>query len=265
MALPQIAVGKLSVSRLVIGGNPFSGFSHQNAERDAEMRDYYTTARIKETLAACEQNGINTFFGRVDNHIVRLLREYWNEGGRIQWFAQTATEYGSEHANIRLAAANGAIACYLHGGAVASYYREDRLADARASLELIAELGMVPGLASHNPDIHVAAQELGLPFEFHMYCFYQLDGYQGRQDGFSPDDRFREEDRRRAVAMRPQLERQVFAYKVLAAGRNDPHEALKLAYSNLRASDGVVIGMFTGDNPNMVADNVQLVNGILAE
>ena len=92
MALPRIRIGSLEVSKLIVGGNPFSGISHQSVERNDEMADYYTTAKIKETLADCERCGINTFIGRADNHIARLIREYRNEGGAIQWIAQSAPE-----------------------------------------------------------------------------------------------------------------------------------------------------------------------------
>ena len=74
-------IGVLQVSRLILGGNPFSGFSHQTPERDAEMQSYYTTDRIKATLHQAEALGINTFVGRADRHISRVLKEYWDQGG----------------------------------------------------------------------------------------------------------------------------------------------------------------------------------------
>jgi len=64
MSLEHAKLGNLSVSRLLIGGNPFSGFSHQTAERSAEMRAYYTQERIHATLRQAESLGINTFLGR---------------------------------------------------------------------------------------------------------------------------------------------------------------------------------------------------------
>jgi len=54
MELPSSYLGSVRVSRLIVGGNCFSGFSHHTAELDRDMRDYYTTAKIKETLAAAE-------------------------------------------------------------------------------------------------------------------------------------------------------------------------------------------------------------------
>ena len=51
----------LNVSRLCIGGNPFSGFSHQSPERDQEMRAFYTPERVKHGLRIAERAGINIF------------------------------------------------------------------------------------------------------------------------------------------------------------------------------------------------------------
>lgn len=64
MSLARMSLGKVQISRLAIGGNPFSGFSHQGAARDREMRGYYTAARIKAALRKAEAAGITTLFAR---------------------------------------------------------------------------------------------------------------------------------------------------------------------------------------------------------
>jgi len=87
-------IGSLQVSGLCIGGNPFSGFSHQNPERDQKMVDYCTPERIKETLRATESMGINTVFARTDDHIHSVIRDYREESGTIQWVAQVCEERG---------------------------------------------------------------------------------------------------------------------------------------------------------------------------
>jgi len=61
MTLGAIKIGHLTVSRLIIGSNPFSGFLHQGEEKDLEAKCYYTVARIKQTLKQAEELGINTF------------------------------------------------------------------------------------------------------------------------------------------------------------------------------------------------------------
>ena len=108
MALGTVKIGDVEVSRFIIGGNPFSGFAHQTFERGQEMRHYYTAARIKETLKEAERLGITTFTGRADNHIIRMLMEYWDEGGTIQWLSQTCPGVGTLERGIENSLGGGA-------------------------------------------------------------------------------------------------------------------------------------------------------------
>src|SRR5512137_1360345 len=59
---PQGKLGKLSVSRLICGGNLISGFAHS---RDLIyvsplLKHYFTDEKVFETLSLCERQGINT-------------------------------------------------------------------------------------------------------------------------------------------------------------------------------------------------------------
>ncbi|MCC6443846.1 MAG: hypothetical protein IT210_10375 [Armatimonadetes bacterium] len=256
--LPTVAMGRLQVSRLVVGGNPFSGISHQSAEKDAEMLDYYTTARIKETLAECERCGVNTLVARADQHIMRLLREYWNEGGRIQWLAQTAPEMGSLEDNIRRVKFHGASGCYIHGGVLDQHFEQGKLEALRRPVTLIRDLDMVAGIAGHQPEAHLEAQRIELGHQFHMLCFYNITGRRGKIEVADAEERFRPEDREAMVAIIPQIRTPCLVYKVFAAGRNDPTEALRYAYSRIRPGDAVVMGVYARPKPEMVAENARI-------
>lgn len=59
--LPVVDFCGLEVSRLVLGANPFGGYSHQTAQRNDEMVAYYTVERIVETWGRAESAGVNTF------------------------------------------------------------------------------------------------------------------------------------------------------------------------------------------------------------
>jgi len=98
-----VPIGCLRVSRFIVGGNPFSGFSHQSPEMSRRMERYYTGARIKETLREAESLGVNTIIARADRHMIRLPMEYWDEGGRLQWIAQTCPELGTPERSMRSA------------------------------------------------------------------------------------------------------------------------------------------------------------------
>ena len=258
MDLPKIRIGSVEVSRLVIGGNPFSAISHQTREADKEMRDYYTAAKIKETWAECERLGINSFLGRVDNHICRLLHEYWNEGGKIQFFGQTAPERADMDTNIRQAAFYGATGCYLQGNQVRGYYEEGRLGELADKLKLIRDLGMLAGMAEHNPKVLLEAQEMGLDVDYYMVCFYDIPGRKGKiLEGGSPEV-YVSEDRDAAVRAIRELRKPCFGYKIMAAGRNDPNEAFRFAFKHIKPADAVVVGMYTRRRPDQVEQNVRL-------
>ena len=57
--LPTIRLGKYEVSRLIIGANPFYGYSHFNRLLSQRMVEWGTSERICEVLGQCELNGIN--------------------------------------------------------------------------------------------------------------------------------------------------------------------------------------------------------------
>lgn len=263
--LPRVTIGDVEVSRLIVGGNPFSAISHQSAERDREMRDYYTTARLKQTLRQCEDAGINTFCGRVDNHIMRLLTEYWQEGGRILWLAQTAPEHRSLEENIHQAARAGASAIYIQGGTVDQACEHGRLEELAPALALIRSLGLPAGIAGHDPASHRRAQEMELGAQFHMVCFYNLTGRRGRIDVADSSERYHPDDPARAVALIRELPKPCLAYKVLAAGRRDAREAFTYAFENIKPTDAVVAGVFTKDHPSQVADNTRMVLELLRQ
>ena len=136
MPLPMTRLKDLQVSRLVVGGNPISGFSHGTPARDKAMFDYFTAENCKRLLRRCEECGVNTAFLRADNHVIRLLHEYWNEGGRIQWVAQTVP--GEDPVgNIKKAHRFGAKGIYLHGGTMEAFFAKGEKEAVRTQLETI--------------------------------------------------------------------------------------------------------------------------------
>ena len=256
--LPQIGIRDLRISRIALGGNPISGFSHQSLQRDRQMVDYFTVGNIKKLFRDCEAQGINTLVGRADAFLRRVLNEYWKEGGAIQWIAQTAPELKDQVQNIRNAHAWGARAIYIHGGMVDEYWEGGRRDEIRRLVDEIGELGVPAGLASHNPAVILEVEDSGWPLDFYLVSLYNLKGYRGRIG-----DELREEfdDRCRIPALKAiqQVTRPCLAYKILGAGRQEPKSAMMEVFNYLKPSDGVVVGMFPNDNPQMVVENAALV------
>lgn len=259
----QIHIGQLSISRLIIGGNQFSGFSHQSPEKDEEMKHYYTLSRIKQILKKAEQLGINTHISRADHHITRMLMEYWDEGGSIQWIAQTCPEIESTSRGIENAIQRGAKACYIHGGHMDNLLAQNTLDEVPAGITRIKEAGMPAGIAGHNPRVFEWAEQ-HVDADFYMCSYYnsaprdkQAEHVSGMSEWFNP------EDRDIMVKMIQNLSKPVIHYKVIAAGRNDPKEAFDFVAQHLRPQDAVCIGVYTRDNPRMLEEDAELFEAIV--
>jgi len=263
MALQKVRVGPVEMTRLAVGGNPFSGFSHQGPERDAQMSKFYTTARIKEALRKAEAAGINTLFARADNHVMRLLLEYWDEGGSIQWIAQTASERPDYLRNIETAAANGAKGCYLHGGQVDLYWNRRETDHFVKALEKIRSLGMAAGFAGHRPEPHEWIRD-HLDPDFQLCCYYDPSPRVDRPDHDPTEaEKFDPAHRDRMAETIRTLKATAGHYKVLAAGRTPVREAFEYVSRVIRPRDVVVVGVYLGDDPDMIARDVALFEEIV--
>jgi hypothetical protein len=230
---------------------------------DRDMVQYFTTARIKEIMRQAEELGINTLISRTDRHIMRILQEYWDEGGKIQWIAQTAPEYASLSGNIAQAIAVGASAVYIHGGQMDNAYANHRREEISEAIQQIHAAGLPAGIAAHDPRVHCWAVE-ALSIDFHMCSYYNpshRDAHAEHRPG--EPETFAAADRQAMLAILPALKKPAIHYKIFAAGRNDPRESFELVAQHLRPGDAVCIGVFPRLNPNMLAEDLHLFEEIV--
>ena len=256
--MEQITIGNLSVSRLILGGNPFSGFSHQGTEMDGRMVHYFTTARIKETLREAERVGINALIARGDPHVMRMLMEYWDEGGTLQWIAQTCPELGPIERGVDNAIRGGAKACFVHGGVMDHVLAQGGTDEVAPAIAKIRDAGMPAGIAAHNPAVFRWADD-AIDVDFYMCCYYNPTSRDERAEHVSGrTEWFLEKDRAIMVETIAPLRRPAIHYKVLAAGRHDPADAFAYVAKHLRPTDAVCIGIYNEDKPDMLAEDVEL-------
>lgn len=252
-------------NRFILGGNTFSGVSHQSSSTDREMKRYFTVASIKSLLHEAETLGINALCARADNHIIRLLQEYWDEGGSIRWIAQTCPEFNSIATGISSAIAGGASAIYIHGGQMEYALANGKEQDIFRAVEQIQNAGLPAGIAGHVPHTHQWADE-NLAHDFHM-CSYYHPTLRESSAGHIADaeENFSSDDRTAMVATIAKLRRPTIHYKILAAGRNTPTEAFAYCVQHLRKDDAVCVGVYPKNNPNMLRDDVSLLLRSLTE
>jgi hypothetical protein len=270
--IPTIKLGKADISRLVVGGNPFSGNSHVSAAMDAEMEDYFTARAIKDTLHACVRLGINTAQMRADKHIMRILREFRQEGGRMHWIAQTASEVASFEGNVRQIMQYEPVAIYHHGSVTDDLYKRGEIAEIRRRLAVLRGTGLPAGLCSHMPEVLLRSEEEGWGADWYMCCVYNLsraDRVSSAITGVSNfGEPFFDEDIPVMYDTIRKIRKPCMAFKILGATRRcgtpgDIRNAFAEAYANIKPTDGVIVGMFP-KHTDQIRENCGYVREILS-
>jgi hypothetical protein len=252
--MPTVRFGNHTLSRLIVGGNPVSGNSHLNAAVNREMIDYFTAQNVKKLLANCEHCGITAWQSRGDRHILRLLHEYRQEGGRLDWIAQTASELGNLPAHIRnIAALEEPIAIYNHGANTDNLWQSGRIETVREQCKVIRDTGALVGVGTHIPQVVEYVDEKGWEVDFFMTCLYNLS--RTREDASRiagkqvADELFWDADREEMLNRVRGTSKPCLIFKVYAATRKcgSPEQmldAMKLVFRYAKPTDAVVIGMF---------------------
>jgi len=259
LTLPTVDFCGLSPTRLIIGANPFGGFSHQNPERDAEMVAFNTPEVIRETWARAEAAGINTMITNNETpHVLGAVTEYLAASGPLQWIAQMSDRaYPSMNDAVDRAVSIGCKALYFHGGIVDGLYAEQDADTLRDWVDHAQGLGLPVGVAGHAPETHYWVDSLDL-VDFHVVCFFNCGSLHSGKG-----HRFRLADVAPAAECCRRLAKPCIAYKIMGAGRIDPQMAFEYAFENIKPIDVVNVGIHRGDRDDMVEDDVAIVRGIL--
>ncbi len=269
--LPTVPFGGVAISRLIVGGNPFRGNSHQNAQLSHEMQSFFTVERIKQTLAACEANGINTVQARGDVLIQACIREYWAQGGRLYFIAQTASELRDLKSHVHQLARFGAKGIYVHGTFTDRHFLEGTFGEVQELVKTIRDTGVQTGVGTHMPEVVDFLEEKNWDFDFYMTCLYNLSRkpresaiVSGNTDS---EEDFRHEDRFLMYRRIQQTKKTCLVFKVLAAGRlcassEQVRKTFEEVYQNIKPTDAVVVGMFP-KHKDQVAENIRFVQEIV--
>ncbi|MDI6828150.1 MAG: hypothetical protein QME62_06685 [Armatimonadota bacterium] len=256
--MERVAIKDIEVSRFILGTNPISGFSHQSVEMDNRMIQWFTFDRIKALLREAEALGINTVIARTDQRVLRFMDEYWNEGGKIQWFAQTCPSEGSPELCIDRAIRGGAKACHIHGGYMDHQFIKGELSHIPCLIEKIRSAGLLAGIAAHDPRVIEWAEE-ALDVDYYMCSYYNsMRRHENPAHVHGSQEWFLPEDRETMARLIQKLSKPAIHYKILAAGRNDPREAFNFAARAMRPQDMVCVGIYNENKPNMLKEDVDL-------
>ena len=251
-AMPVGKIGNVTVSRLIIGGNQFSGWSHS---RDLKyLRDlfkaYATEKNILATLRLAEENGVNTIITSDSSY----LRKYWKDwGGQMQWIAQVHPKTDDVTSDIKRAIDAGAIGAYVQGGVGDSFVKGGRVDLLAKAVEFIKSNRVLAGIGGHSLEVPKAVEKAGIEPDFYMKTLHH-DQYwsatpkeqrvEFNVDSNGPQDH----DNMWSITPQKDIEfmrtvaRPWVAFKVLAAGAIHPRDGFKFAFDN--GADFICVGMF---------------------
>ncbi|MCL2639690.1 MAG: hypothetical protein FWD53_02485 [Phycisphaerales bacterium] len=260
--LPTVDFCGLRLTRLLIGANPFGGYSHQNPQRDEAMRNFHSVPKILETWERAKAAGINTFVTNNETpHVLEAVKAYFSGGGTMQWISQiNGRNFPNMPAAIDDAVKIGCKGIYFHGLRVENLYAENDAATLKSWCDHARSLGIPIGVAAHDPKVHLWVNELDI-VDFHAVCFFNCGSLHSAKGGGG--SRFQLCDVPAAIEAVRAIKKPCIAYKIMGAGRIDAQMAFEHAFANIKPNDVVNVGMHRGDNDSMVEDNAAIVRKIL--
>jgi hypothetical protein len=251
-SMPNGKIGKVSISRLICGGNLVGGWAHS---RDLVyvsplMKHYFTDDKIMETWALCEEHGVNTMVVfSLDVRAIELYKKYRKLGGKIQYLAQIKPDDDNLETSVRKAADDGAVGAFLLGNIGDLWTSENKVTQIGALMDVIKDHGMIAGIAAHELRTVRAIEEAKIAPDFYVKTLHHTNYWSTRRpdqtkeviDSY-PLDNYWCMNPPETIEYMTTVKRPWIAYKVLAAGAIRPRDGFKYAFSN--GADFALVGMF---------------------
>jgi hypothetical protein len=252
-AIPTGKIGNLQVSRMLLGGNLLTHFTHS---RDLKYvynlcGHYNTDEKIMETMALAEKHGINTLVIHNPPHAMSVLQKYRQQGGKMQWIicptAPVLPDMKAYTEAVRQLVDIGCDALYLwgvHADPLAAQGKVDLIAKA---VEIAKEAGVPSGVGGHDLAVVTACEAAKVPCDFYIKTFHhhrypsaprpeQLLGATSENPGYWCRDPLQ------TIEVMKNVTKPWIAFKVMAAGAIPPADAFKYVFEN--GADHSLVGMF---------------------
>ena len=267
--LPKAKIGKLEVSRLILGGNLLTHYTHS---RDLKYvyslaAHYNTDEKIMETLAKAEACGINTVSMHNPEHPISVLRRYRKErGGKIQWIicptAPVEPDMVKYREHVDSLLKDGCEAIYLWGVHSDSLVAQGKMDLVAKAVELPKSLGVPSGVGAHSLDVVKACVKHGIKPDFYIKTFHShsYPTAPKPEEITKPYNEFPgywcANPQETAEVMKT-VDAPWIAFKTMAAGAIPPQQAFRYAF--MHGADIVLAGMFDFE----IEDDVKLIKEAL--
>jgi len=246
---PRTNIGGIEISRLVIGSNPFGGFSHYSHARDVWLRKYFSVERIVEVLEAASARGLNAFVSGPAEKTREALKMHEDKTGRkIHWVCTPAGEadktFGETIADqIGWCAKNGVDYVLPH-----PCWTDVRMVQAKKEITGLEEVikrvrgeGMIPGVSTHRPETVVVCDQRPYDVETYIQILNSIGFLMAVETDW-------------CARVIKNAKHPVLCIKPLGAGRVLPPTGFKFAYDNCKSNDAVVVGFMSVEEVNEDVD-----------
>lgn len=273
--LPEGRLGKMNITRMIMGCNQISGYAHARDLKYANtlFKAYNTDQKVLETLHLGEMAGINTTFMVNNNYPLfnKYLKMY---GGKMQSICQTYLKPEDFLGDIDRAIGNGANTLYIQGGEGDRYVREGKIAMLAKALDHIKKQGYLAGIGAHSLEVVKACEKEGLPVDYYVKTFHNDNYWSAHPEServeFSVDTKRNPDHNKihdnmfdlfpvKTAEYMKGIKKPWIAFKVLAGGAILPIDGFRFAFEN--GADFICVGMFDFQ----VVENVNSANKILGE
>ena len=268
--LPLVKFGKTEITRLIIGSNPFYGYSHFNRILDAAMREYYTPERRVEVLLSCERQGINSWQLHYNDQPREDLKHYRAAGGKMNLILLADFELMTNPALLPEIAKLGPLGIAHHGNRTDEHFAMAKRARSRTSSKCPRHRRH--GRALHPyPNVIDCVESENWDIDYYQACLYRVSrtAEEARAEFKEAPigETYMEKDPERMCRMIRQTKKPCLAFKLFGAGRTvnsrqQIESAFKFALTNIKPTDAVIVGMFPKYS-DQVTENASIVRKLL--
>ncbi len=269
--LPTVKFGKYEITRMIVGSNPFYGYSHFNRILDQTMREWYTQDRRIQVLQQCERMGINTWQVHYNDEPVADIKRYKAEGGKMNIVLLADFELMKNLKLMPEAARLGVMGIGHHGNRTDERFRDGKKQLIKDFLKAVRDTGVMVGLSTHNPAVVDTAESEGWDIDYYQTCLYRVSrtAEEARAEyKESPiSEIYMEKDPERMCKMIRQTRKPCLAFKLFGAGRTvgnrqQIEDSFRYAFANIKPTDPVIIGMFPRYS-DQVTEDIEIVRKVL--
>ena len=264
-------IGKLEISRVLLGGNLLTHYTHSRDLRYVYTlaAHYNTDEKIMETLALAEANGINTLSMHNPPHPMSVLRRYRKErGGKIQWIicptAPVEPGLAKYRQQVEELMKDGCEAIYLWGVNADALYNERNIDLMAEAVELPKKYGVPSGVGAHALDVIKACEQKGVNADFYIKTFHHHKYPTGPKPeelkaNYSEFPGYWCKNPEETAEFMKSVKKPWIAYKIMAAGAIPPRDAFTYALTN--GADYLLVGMFDFE----IAEDVKIAKECMAQ